>query len=148
MIREAQNRRFAEQLSTSLGEPSAGSGLIPVESVLTDVVAPVAASRPVLLAVLDGLSQPVFRELSQDLERDGWIAMTREEGGPVLAALATFPSTTDGSRTRLLTGRLQRGDAAREQQGLRDHEPLRRRSSTGWQGRSKVPGVSSEGAPR
>lgn len=122
-IREEENRRFAEALARWL--ESGATTPLPIERVLDEVVAPLAGGGPVLLLVLDGMSGAVFRELLDDLTRQGWTELASEEparNGPVVAVL---PSVTEMSRTSLFCGRLARGDSATEKRGFDEHAGLR-----------------------
>lgn len=102
--REDLNRRFAETLVQ--WSPSPESEIIPIEQVLRDVVAPAAILQPTLLIVLDGMSFAVFRELSVDLTKHGWV-MADPDGKPkIRLAAAALPTITEHSRSALLCGRL------------------------------------------
>ena len=124
--RETENRRFAELLARWSENGGEEETLIPVESVLDRVVAPLAASGPVLLLVLDGLSFPVFRELASDLARRGWEELRPEGTTARLRGVGLFPTVTGICRTSLLCGSRRKGDAAAERQGFSDHPALRK----------------------
>jgi hypothetical protein len=132
-IREAQSREFAELLRAWSEAPSAQPGLIPVERVLEEVVAPLAAQSPVLLIVIDGMSVAVCRELLSDLLRQDWIPLNRAGRESLLSAgLAAIPSVTEISRTSLFCGQLRQGAAADEQAGFAAHPALRTHSKSGF----------------
>src|SRR5262249_10896826 len=61
--REPQNRTFAELLRDQTASASKSADLIPVERILDEVVAPLAALAPVLVVLLDGMSPAVSRAL-------------------------------------------------------------------------------------
>lgn len=121
--REQENLRFAAALAQWL--ESGATEPLPIERVLDEVVVPLAKECPVLLLVLDGMSGAVFRELIEDLTRQGWTELVAEEprrSGPVVAVL---PSVTEMSRTSLFCGKLVRGDATTESRGFEEHAGLR-----------------------
>lgn len=107
--RDQENVRFAEHLASATKSNSLGNA-IGIESVLTEVVAPVVREgQRVLLLVMDGMSTPVFHELLQDIRHLGWNDLhsdTAKWPRPVIAAL---PSLTEVSRASLFAGRLAQG---------------------------------------
>ena len=122
--RETFNRAFGERLAAALADGVLPGDLIGVEGVLDRVVSRLAETRPVLLAVVDGMSWSVAHELSDSLARRGWhFAETRAGGGlrPVVAAL---PSVTDLCRCSLLSGQLSSGQAAAERAAFPGHAGL------------------------
>jgi len=83
-----------------------------VEEILPDLLVPLArqTERKILFVVMDGMSLPVFHELSADLsENYGWHPLAPEESAPPRPALAALPSTTAASRSSLLCGSLGAG---------------------------------------
>jgi hypothetical protein len=115
--RAEHEHRFAQLLA---GHTEAGSTLgelLPVEDVLAEVVTPLAASRPVLLLVLDGVSTGVARELLADLAVRGWVEHALDPVRPVVSVL---PSVTRVSRTSLLAGRLTDGTQADEKAAFQE----------------------------
>ncbi|MCK7500327.1 MAG: hypothetical protein MZW92_66075 [Comamonadaceae bacterium] len=67
---------FAAALAANLKQNVAvGERVVPVERALESVVAPLAASHPVLVLVIDGMSLAVFRELFERPEDQGWIEL-------------------------------------------------------------------------
>ena len=131
--REARSREFADLLRTSTESNSALGGLIPVERLLEEVVAPLAAQSRVLLIVVDGMSVAVCRELLSDLLKQDWIALNRGSSESFLSAgLATIPSVTEVSRTSLLCGRLKQGTSDDERAGFSAHPALLARSKVGY----------------
>ncbi len=130
-IREQQAHHFAELLRDWTVAGSVGDGIIPVERILDEIVAPLAAQAPVLVIVVDGMSAAVCRELVADMTRQDWIALCeqgREANRPGLAAL---PSITEVSRTSLLCGQLRQGNATVEKNGFAEHPGLRAHCRSG-----------------
>ncbi len=123
--REAMNRTFGQSLAAwnSAGCPTL-PGVIPVENVVSEVLAPAASSTPVLLLVVDGLSYPIFRELLDDAVRQGWNEVRPAHGHATTCGLATIPSVTEISRTSLFCGQRVRGQAANEKTGFAQHPAL------------------------
>ncbi|HEX7379713.1 MAG TPA: BREX-2 system phosphatase PglZ, partial [Pirellulales bacterium] len=131
-IREEQSREFAVLLRDWTAAGSTGDDIIPVERVLEQVVAPLAAKNPVLVIVIDGMSVAVCRELLADVTRHEWFAAC--EPGRTLnrPAIATIPSVTEFSRTSLLSGRLRQGSAQDERPGFAEHPELLARCRPGY----------------
>lgn len=119
-VREGFNQRFGELLANWNESGSSGNALVRIEEVLERVVVPSAASRPVLLVVVDGMSQPILYELLEDIRLSGW-HVGAETGGPVIAAL---PSVTEVSRASLFSGKLIRGDSTLERKQFTTHPAL------------------------
>jgi hypothetical protein len=125
--REEENRRFGELLAANTASNSQASGLLMIEDVLATIVAPLAKESPagVLLIVMDGMSLPVWRELSMDLSRYGWQEWVPGEGPAYRSALTALPSATRYSRASLLCGRLVAGVQNAEKKGFQDHPDIR-----------------------
>lgn len=121
--RTADGLRFARaafSLATSVPSPH-----IAVEDVLDRVVAPLAALRPVLLVVLDGMGWPTFTEIVGALEGGGWSPWRLSNGSESSqVAVAALPTVTEVSRTSLLAGRLRSGDAGSEGRAFAAHSGL------------------------
>jgi hypothetical protein len=113
--------------------PRAEGRVVPIESVLDHVLAPIAASQPVLLLVMDGLSTSIYRELFSRINNLGWVEMVSAEVEHPLVGVAALPTVTEVSRTSLLCGRLAIGTAANEKTGFATHPALLAHS------RSEVP---------
>jgi len=123
--REAANLAFAAALAANLKQNVAvGERVVPVERALESVVAPLAASHPVLLLVIDGMSLAVFRELFERPEDQGWIELVPEASDRPLLGLAALPTITEVSRASLLCGQIAPGVAANEKQGFALHPAL------------------------
>jgi hypothetical protein len=73
--REEENRAFADLLRDWNAGDASGEDALPIERVLDNIVAPLAAHAPVLLLVLDGLSFAVARPLP--LSGDAAMALIR-----------------------------------------------------------------------
>ncbi|WP_051340733.1 BREX-2 system phosphatase PglZ [Azospirillum halopraeferens] len=129
--REAWNERFAGMLRAWNAAPAAAWPLVPVERVLEEVVAPLAAAAPVLLLVMDGMSHAVFRELWTDLDAAGWRELWPSVDDGPASAVAMLPTVTVVSRASLLCGRPQRGGQSVEKAGLAEHPALRAVSKAG-----------------
>ncbi len=129
--REVDSLRFAELLRDWTAVKSTDETLVPVEQVLERMVAPIAASKPVLVVVIDGMSVAVFRELMADVLGHDWVLLA-EEGVGLRPALATVPSVTEVSRTSLLTGKLSQGHAPNEKIGFAEHPALLKTCRSGF----------------
>lgn len=130
VVREEENRRFAEQLAAWTKAGSTSDRTMPAESVLDRIVAPIAERAHVLLVVLDGMSQAVFRELMEDIEAAGWVGYRPEasgdEGtvGPLPPVIAALPTVTSVARTSLLRGALSQGSSGDEKAGFAAYPAL------------------------
>jgi len=132
----ARRNKFAKPFANALIEwnankPSVDGRLVPVESVLEHVVAPIAAGHPTLLLVMDGLSISIFRELFARSASHGWAEMVPSDLGQPLVGVAALPTVTEVSRTSLLCGRLTLGAAAQERSGFASHAALLAHSRAG-----------------
>ena len=121
--REIESLRFAELLRDWVAANSTDDTIVPVEQVLDRIVAKIAAVKPILVIVIDGMSVAVFRELMADVLGHDWVLLA-EEGVGLRPALATIPSVTEVSRTSLLTGKLSQGHAPNEKIGFAEHPAL------------------------
>ncbi len=132
----ARRNRFARPFAQALIEwnvnkPSIDGRLVPVESLLEQVVTPIAAAHPTLLLVMDGLSISIFRELFARSTSHGWAEMVPADLGQPLVGVAALPTVTEVSRTSLLCGRLTLGAAAQERSGFAAHAALLMHSRAG-----------------
>jgi hypothetical protein len=132
----ARRNKFAKPFAQALIEwnankPALDGRLVPVESVLEHVLAPIAAAHPVLLLVMDGLSISIFRELFARSASHGWAEMVPSDIGQALVGVAALPTVTEVSRTSLLCGRLTLGVAAQEKAGFASHAALLAHSRAG-----------------
>lgn len=116
---------FAQALVQWNAQTPARSGrVVPLEQVLDRVVAPIAAAQPVLLLVMDGLSNSIFRELFARVASHGWAELVPTSQGKPFVGVAAVPTITEVSRTSLLCGRLCTGAQAHERQGFGTHPGL------------------------
>ncbi|HQA31351.1 MAG TPA: BREX-2 system phosphatase PglZ [Propioniciclava tarda] len=131
--RRAAERSFAQHLAAatptleSIGQISPADGSSPVwtiESLLPDVVMPMAKKAPVLLLVMDGMSAATATEIIDDaIERHGWFeaALPTSASDARASAVAALPTLTSVSRASLLAGRLTTGEQGAER---RDYAAL------------------------
>jgi hypothetical protein len=110
------SKDFAIGLADWCSSGSTNAQIIGVENVLEAVIAKIVqANNRVLMIVLDGMSWAVCHELLEDIRQDHWFEAMLEEGNSSPpSVIATVPSETKYSRTSLLSGKLQAGDAATE----------------------------------
>ncbi len=132
----ARRNKFAKPFAQALiewnaNQPAVDGRLVPVESVLDRVLAPIAAAHPTLLLVMDGLSISIFRELFARSASHGWAEMVPSDIGQPLVGVAALPTVTEVSRTSLLCGRLTLGVAAQEKAGFASHAALLAHSRAG-----------------
>lgn len=127
--RNAFAKPFAQSFVQWNAQKSAPDGrIIPLESVLEHVVAPIAAAQPVLLLVMDGLSTSIFRELFSGIASQGWSEIMPTDLGHTLAGVAAVPTITEASRASLLCGRLTVGASAQEKTGFATNAALKAHS--------------------
>lgn len=129
--RERENHAFAELLMEWTLRGAQGDDPLPVENVLSHVVAPLARATSVLLLVFDGLSFAVWRGLAETVGRLGWKELVSQSRRGVMVAAAALPTVTEVSRTSLLCGELTRGDQGTERAGFASHRGLVAASRTG-----------------
>lgn len=123
--RNAFAQPFAQALLHWNAQAPADSGrVIPLERVLDKVLAPIAASQPVLMLVMDGLSTSIFRELFARAGAHGWSELVQTSAGKPLVGVAAIPTVTEVSRASLLCGRLMVGTQAQEKPGFASHPAL------------------------
>ena len=123
--RHALGQQFALALPRWNGQaPGVEARIVPLESVLDRVVAPLAALQPVLILVVDGLSTSIFQELFARPERLGWSEWVPAGLARPLAGVAAFPTVTEVSRATLLCGKLTTGPSSIEKTGFSSHAGL------------------------
>lgn len=130
--REEDARAFAELLKDWTAAGSQSQDVLPVEQILEQIAAPLAAVAPILVIVMDGMSVAVCRELLADVTRHEWIALCEEGRADVRPGLAMIPSVTEVSRTSLLCGQLRQGSANEERTGFAEHPALLAKSKSGY----------------
>lgn len=128
--RERQNAAFGQKLEALARGDNLVPTYTPVECALAQVVAPIAEQNPVLLLVLDGMSQAVYRELIEHLNAHSWIEVRATDSANESALIAAFPTVTEVSRCSLLSGALVSGTAADEKKAFAGHPHLKRLAST------------------
>ena len=128
--REAENFAFGTSLESIARGDQLPNRLLYVEQALEKIVAPVAEQSPVLLLVLDGMSQAVYRELIEDFANHNWVELQREDLGESQSLVSSLPSITNVSRYALLSGELGSGLAQDEKKNFANHPLLKRIAST------------------
>jgi len=131
--RERENRAFAERLAASCSGQEGSGTFLPIERVLDDVVAPLAKEVKVLVVVMDGMSEPIFHQLAEDLERRTMLQrMAPADVTRWPAMLGLLPSVTEVCRASLLCGKRAVGNQPEELDGF---EELAARHE--WRGSTK-----------
>ncbi|WP_433890499.1 BREX-2 system phosphatase PglZ [Streptomyces sp. CA-111067] len=117
--RDHLDRGFAKALATwtQHATTTAPDGALLVEDVLRHLVVPLAAKRPPLILLLDGMTSAVAAQLGEELGSPRWTEAAREAGRRA-AAVAAIPSVTTVSRATLLTGGLVTGRQNVEKDGF------------------------------
>ncbi|MGW3028271.1 BREX-2 system phosphatase PglZ [Streptomyces sp. NPDC001221] len=117
--RDRLDRQFATALATwtQHATTSQSEGALLVEDVLRHIAAPLAAQRPPLILLLDGMSSAVATQLGEELGAPRWMEAA-PEAGRRSAAVAAIPSITTLSRATLLTGHLTTGGQNLEKDGF------------------------------
>lgn len=126
-LREDENRTFGMLLADWNEVPvTSGKGILGIERVLEEIVAPLGSLEPTLVIVLDGMSMANFIELQASLRERNWLALRRNPA--VEPVLAILPSVTELSRASLLAGRVKKGSQADEKKTFAAHPALRKAS--------------------
>jgi hypothetical protein len=125
--REHFNRLFARSLADLTSSGSDSPEVLTVEDVIPKVLfKTVEAGNRVLLIVLDGMSWAVCHELLDDIRQEHWfLASLNESTAPPQPVIATIPSVTHLSRTSLLSGKIESGDAAVEKRNFESNPHLK-----------------------
>ena len=132
--RNALGLRFANALPTwntqaaSTHKFGAAERMLPLESVLEQLVAPLAAHQGVLLLVMDGLSTSIFQELFARPERLGWTEVVSSATARPFIGITPFPTITEVSRAALLCGKLITGTSSLEKSSFATNPALLERS--------------------
>jgi len=124
--RERFNAHFAEFLPVIARGDQVGPWIQPIEQALDVLVAPLAKQQPVLMLVLDGMSHAVYRELTQDVLRQGWVELLPVDQAGPCCLMAALPTVTQVSRYALLSGTLGEGVGADEKKAFAAHPALKR----------------------
>jgi hypothetical protein len=119
--RRGENERFARLLSGWTSTPPdresrSTPGVIAVEDVAAEILAPLGAAIPLLFVVLDGCGLASFTELAPQLSETGYSEITRT--GRRLTGIAALPTVTEVSRASLIAGRLDRGNQDHERRAF------------------------------
>ncbi|UZE96941.1 BREX-2 system phosphatase PglZ [Alkalimarinus alittae] len=128
--REQQNKTFSSQLTPLSRGDTIDDRFIPVEQAIDRLVIPVADQSPVLLLVLDGMSEAVYRELTEDLLKHHWLEIREKSRQDECCLVSAFPTITKVSRCSLLSGRLASGVAVDEKLAFKEHPSLKKIAST------------------
>ncbi len=123
-VREQQAQQFAQLLTDWTAAGSQGDQIVPVESILEQIVAPLISEKPALVILIDGMSVAVCRELLADITSHEWTAICEPGRSFNRPGLATIPSVTEFSRTSLWCGKLRQGAADDERKGFAEHPAL------------------------
>lgn len=125
-IRESQSYQFAKLLQDWTAIGSMRKSFTPIEQILETVIAPLAATHPILLLVMDGMSFAVCNELLSDLTQQNWhlLAPDATPRVSIQAGLAAIPSITEVSRASLLCGQIEKGIQSKEKPGFTQHPAL------------------------
>jgi hypothetical protein len=129
-IRGQQNKRFAELVRDWTAAGGQGDDVLPVERVMSEFVAPLAGTAPLLVLVIDGMSFAVFREMVADITRQDWVEIRKSDRLPIWPGIATLPSVTEVSRTSLVCGELLQGSQSTEKSHFPKHPDLLYHSQT------------------
>ncbi len=131
-VRSDSDRRFAALLAGWLAAgASSAEGLVLLENVLDEVIAPLAHEQPVLMLVADGMSVDVANELVDELVRRGWAELAPESAETPPTGVACLPTVTEACRTTLLSGELKKGDQRDERRRFSTHPALVSASRSG-----------------
>lgn len=130
--RAEQNRRFASRLAVFTATPPAHgegvpAGVVTVEDVVGEVVAPLASFTPLLFVVLDGCGLASFLELAPQLSGSGYREVARPHSAGIarrLVGVAALPTVTEVSRASLIAGRLDRGHQDHERRAFQANPKL------------------------
>lgn len=128
--RDKENHAFAQKLAGIAKGDNLPASLIPVENTIERLLAPLSEHTPVLLLVLDGMSEAVYRELAEDLYRNHWLELRSEGEGQESCLVAALPTTTQVSRCSLLSGKICEGAANDEKNAFSANPLLKKVAST------------------
>ena len=125
------NQHFADDIEGLARGDKLPADLVYVENAIDELVAPLVKQQPVLLLVMDGMSQAVWRELADSFFLPRWAEYQRTGQKPdntdstrACSLIAAFPSVTKVCRHALFTGTLSEGAAADESRGFAKHPAL------------------------
>jgi hypothetical protein len=124
------NKNLSEDIDRFARGDKLPADLIYIENAISKVVAPIARQHPVLLLVMDGMSQAVWRELADNFFHSSWEEYTPRQSQDSKAStmgcslIAAFPSVTRVCRHALFTGQLTDGNSQDEKRGFANHADL------------------------
>jgi len=115
--RDAHDTAFASALASATQPPV---GFVYQEGLLASTVTPLAKQQPVLLVIVDGMSQPVASVIVDDVVRryETWLECLPASRDGRLAAIAALPTLTQVCRASLLCGELTVGEHVMERTGF------------------------------
>lgn len=117
--RSASDRRFAELLAAATSTNVLPDSLVPVERVIANTLAPLAAAGNRLLIILiDGMSTSVAAELADEAAHVGWFEAVPKNTTARTTTLAVLPTLTRYSRTSFFCGSLTAGGQTEERNGF------------------------------
>lgn len=125
-VRDKHANTFAELLRDWTASGTPPTGVVPVEDIISKVVAPLASETSLLVIVLDGMSFAVWRELESDLLEHEWAPIVANDESSPTIGLAAVPSVTEASRTSLLCGTCRTGSSSDERSVFQSHPDLLR----------------------
>ncbi|MFG2088521.1 BREX-2 system phosphatase PglZ [Spirillospora sp. NPDC048824] len=129
--RASLDEAFAARLEdwAAAAAAEAPGGALLAESVLEEIVLPLAREAAPLVLVLDGMSASVAAQLGEELARGGrWLEITAVPGAR-RGAVSMIPSVTRVSRASLLCGAATSGGQTSESAGFADFWKRRRREA-------------------
>ena len=130
--REDLNRAFGKQLAGWLSTGARATGTtLESERFVPEILAPLAASGPVLFVLLDGLSSAVLLDLLPHIRDQGWRELAPAETPTRRLLVAPLPTVTEVTRCSLLAGRLLQGKQNVEAKAFSRHPKLVAASTTG-----------------
>ncbi len=124
--REDQNKQFSEQLVAIARGDKFEDCKVPVEKALDELVLPIAQKSPVLLLVMDGMNEAVYRGLTEDLIDSSWVEVRSSASAKENCLIAALPTITKVSRCSLLSGTLVEGLASDEKKAFASHAGLKK----------------------
>lgn len=132
--RETANQNFGLELAPLAGGdnwPAGSNDVVYIENAVEQLVAPVASQHPVLLLVMDGMSQADWRELSLKRLDGRWIEYQQLDDASNATTthstclIAALPSVTRVSRHALFSGKLEAGGGDDESRHFARHPSMR-----------------------
>lgn len=113
-VQQARREQDLAAAQSLTGELVPEGTVLPVESLLKELVVPLTVHARVLLVVLDGMSANTAIELGAELSAKPWTELVPESTLKRGSALAVLPTVTQYSRTSLFAGELIAGSQQTE----------------------------------